>query len=52
MEVYRIFQCSDGEITEIAFVKTKQSAIKYLQLCYDNLPDNAFYFSSRVYVEE
>ena len=53
MEIYRIFQCSDGKITEIAFVASKQSTRKYLQVCYDNLQsDSVFYFASHIYVEE
>lgn len=53
MEIYRIFQCSDGEITEIAFIHSKQSVQKYLKICYENIQsEKVFYFASRVCVEE
>lgn len=52
MDIYRIFQCSEGTITQIAFVASRQSALKYLQICYNDNPlENVFYFACKVHVE-
>jgi len=32
-DIYRIFECRDGIITEIVFLFSEESANKYLQIC-------------------
>lgn len=51
-DIYRIFECQDGKLTELVFIQSKASALEYLNSCNThNTDENTFYFAHLLKVE-
>ena len=52
-DIFRIFECRYGILTELAFVVSEQSAKEYLASCYrHNTESWSFYFAQRIKLEK
>lgn len=54
IDIYRIFECQNGELTELAFLQGKEAAASYLESCNKHNPnaENIFYFSELIHIEK
>ena len=51
-DIYRIFECQDGVLTELVFIAGKENAIEYLASCQKhNTDETIFYFSEKIKIE-
>ena len=51
MNIYRIIECKNSILTEIAFCKDKKTAKAYLHSCYKhNHSNDLFYFAELINV--
>lgn len=51
-DIYRVFECHNGFILEIAFLSTKESVKQYLQICKQEAGPDYFYFAQKIKVEQ
>lgn len=50
-DIYRVFECHNGSITEIAFLFTEENTKTYLQICKEEAGPGQFYFAQKIKIE-
>ena len=52
-DIYRVFECQNGALKELAFVAGEENAIEYLASCQrHNTDETIFYFSQKIKIEK
>lgn len=51
-DIYRVFECRDGELQEIAFINGVSNVKDYLKVSYElNKEPDTFYFAIKIKVD-
>ena len=52
-DIYRVFECRNGVLTELVFIQSVESMKEYLYSCnLHNTDQNVFYFSQKIKIEK